>query len=241
MQKKPCRNDEADICAIENVKADGVLHKLGIISDTHGILRPQTAEILKMCDAILHAGDIDTKEVLDKLNSIAPVYAVRGNADGEWAAFMKEELSFKLYGINFHMIHNKKKISGNMENADIIIYGHSHKYEEKNADGRLYLNPGSCGARRFRLPVTMAVIEITKADYRVKKIDISDNVDGSLKDCLNIKQIINSVIKDTNRGIPVKEIASRNGIEEKLAEQICRLYLTHPGVDADGIMTKMGL
>lgn len=217
------------------------MHKIGIISDTHGMLRPQITEILSGCEAILHGGDIDKQEILDELKRIAPTYAVRGNADGEWAEDIPESLSFELYGIKFYMIHNRKKMPKVLPEANVIIYGHSHKYEEKNEGCQLFLNPGSCGPKRFMLPVTMAVLEITDSEsYNVKKIEIRKELDenGLPK---NIKQVIESVMRDTNRGIPVKEIAEINGISEKLAEQICRLYLTHPGVDADGIMTKMGI
>lgn len=234
------------------------MHKIGIISDTHGLLRPQIIEILSGCEAILHGGDIDKKEILDELRCIAPTYAVRGNADGEWAGDIPESLSFELYGIKFYMIHNRKKMPNVIPEADVIIYGHSHRYEEKNEGCQLFLNPGSCGPKRFMLPVTMEVLEITDSGlYNVKRIEIptkslSDkNISslsaGNMQELdenglpKNIKQIIESVMKDTNRGIPVKEIAEMNGISEKLAEQICRLYLTHPGVDADGIMTKMGI
>lgn len=234
------------------------MHKIGIISDTHGLLRPQIIEILGGCEAILHGGDIDKQEILDELGRIAPTYAVRGNTDGEWAGNIPESLSLKLCGIKFYMLHNRKKMPKTIPEADIIIYGHSHKYEEKNEGCRLFLNPGSCGPKRFMLPVTMAVLEITDSgSYNVKRIEVSQKSfndkkmnssgTGNQQDLdesglpKNIKQIIESVIKDTNRGIPVKEIAEMNGISEKLAEQICRLYLTHPGVDADGIMTKMGI
>lgn len=234
------------------------MKKIGIISDTHGLLRPQVIEILSGCEAILHGGDIDKKEILDELNHIAPTYAVRGNTDGEWAEDIPDSLSLELFGIKFYMLHNKKKMTEDIPEADIIIYGHSHKYEEKNEGCRLFLNPGSCGPKRFILPVTMAVLEITDSGtYNVKRIEIptkslndkninsfgADNRQELDENGLpkNIKKIIESVMKDTNRGIPVKEIAEMNGISEKLAEQICRLYLTHPGVDADGIMTKMGI
>lgn len=236
------------------------MHRIGIISDTHGLLRSEVVSILQGCEAILHGGDIDKPEILDELNQIAPTYAVRGNVDGEWAKALQESLSLELYGVRFYVTHNKKKIPKILPDADIIIYGHSHKYEEKYEGCKLFLNPGSCGPKRFRLPVTMAVLEINdddSASYNVKKIEISQkpltsgkvqsfndgNQQASDEDGLpkNIKLVIKSVIKDTNRGIPVKEIAVRNGISEQLAEQICRLYLTHPGVDEDGIMTKMGL
>lgn len=226
------------------------MHRIGIISDTHGLLRKEVLEILQNCEVILHGGDIDKQEILDKLNKIAPVYVVRGNNDKEWAEDLPETLSIELYGVRFFMVHNKKMIPKDTSDIDIIIYGHSHKYEEKYSSQQLRLNPGSCGPGRFHLPVTMAVLEISEDhSFHVEKIDIPHyhpkvqkaNCPDDSKIPENMKQVIKSVITDTNRQKPVKEIARQNGISEELAEQICRLYLTHPGVDADGIMTKMGL
>lgn len=227
-----------------------MVHRIGIISDTHGLLRPAVLEKLQGCEAILHGGDINRQEILDELKKLAPVYAVRGNNDKEWAVGLPESLSFFLYGVRFFMIHNKKGIPGDTAGMDVIIYGHSHKYEEKYDGRQLWLNPGSCGPRRFRMPVTMALLEIAEdASFRVDKIEIVQEASGAKeakevtgeKLPQNIRQVINLVIRDTNRGRPVKEIAERNGISEELAEQICRLYLTHPGVDAEGIMGKMGI
>ena len=223
------------------------MQKIGIISDTHGLLRPQVSEILSGCSAILHGGDIDKQEILDSLKRIAPTYAVRGNTDGEWAAALPESLTLELHGIKFYMTHNRKSIPKMLPDADIIIFGHSHMYEEKHESGKLFLNPGSCGPKRFVLPVTMAVLKITDSgSYDVEKIVISEQpyIPQVLDEAAipqDIKQIIIAVMKDTNRKIPVDEIAKKNGISIQLAEQICRLYLTHPGVSADGIMAKMGL
>ena len=226
------------------------MHRIGIISDTHGMLRPEVLEKLNGCDAIIHGGDINKQIILDELNKIAPVYAVRGNNDKEWADKLAHSLSLVLYGVSFFIVHNKKEIPKELADTQVVIYGHSHKYEEKCVDGRLFLNPGSCGPRRFTQPVTMAILEIEGAtSFQVQKIDIPHKTSGASgtdnseteKIPQNIKQIVNQVIKETNKGKSVKEIADKYGINEQLTEQICRLYLTHPGVDADGIMGKMGL
>lgn len=222
-------------------------HRIGVISDTHGLLRPEIVEILKNCELILHGGDINRQKILDKLEKIAPIHAVRGNNDKEWAENLPETLLLNFYGVSVFMIHNKKQIPKDMDQADVVIYGHSHKYEEKYEEGRIWLNPGSCGPRRFTQPITMAVLEIGEdGSVRVERHEIPHKNQEGPKAAgeelpADIKQRIESVIKDIERGRPVKEIAKKNGIRETLAEQICRLYLTHPGVDADGIMTKMGL
>lgn len=222
-------------------------HQIGIISDTHGLLRKEISALLQNCDAILHAGDVDNQEIIDKLNAIAPTYVVRGNNDKAWADNLPEMLTLELYGLRFLMVHNKEMIPENTDGFDIILYGHSHKYEETYFNQQLWLNPGSCGPRRFKLPVTMAELVIAAdKSFRVRKVEIIEphspiKIPDSEKLPPNIKQIIISVIKGIERGIPVTEIARRNRISEALSEQICRLYLTHPGIDADGIMTKMEL
>lgn len=226
------------------------MYKLAILSDTHGLLRPEIIEKLHGCAAILHGGDINKQSILDELAKIAPLYVVRGNNDKEWAEDLPETLDLTLYGVRFFMVHNKKKIPKDTAGIDVIIYGHSHKYEEKYISGQLFINPGSCGPRRFTQPVTMAILTIQEdASFQVEKIEILRQVSGSESPACpeenkmpaDIKRIIKAIIKDTNRGRSVKEMAQSYGISEELTEQICRLYLTHPGVDADGIMGKMGL
>lgn len=227
------------------------MYRIGIISDTHGLLRPEVLEKLDGCDAIVHGGDINRQKILDELSKIAPVYAVRGNNDKEWADNLPHSLSPVLCGVRFFIVHNKKDIPKELENIDIVVYGHSHKYEEKRIDGRFFLNPGSCGPRRFTQPVTMALLEIaddgaflvSKIDIPHKKPDASAIPAADDKKAVpeNIKEIIYRVIKETDKGKSVEEIAGKYGIDKELTEQICRLYLTHPGVDVDGIMGKMGL
>ena len=230
------------------------MHRIGIISDTHGLLRPEVAETLKDCEAILHGGDINSAKILDELGRIAPIYVVRGNNDKEWAKDLQETLSIELCGIRFFMVHNKRYIPKNLENIDVVVYGHSHKYEEKYINEMLLLNPGSCGPRRFTQPITFAVLETwDDHSFRVKKIEISHrkkggstaNVSGdSLGKWMegrDMNRIVESVMRDTDKGIPVPEIARKYGISVELAELICRLYLTHPGVSTDGIIGKMGL
>ena len=148
--------------------------KLGIISDTHGLLRPEVVEILKSCDCILHAGDIDRPELLDELRYLGSLYVVRGNNDGDWAQNLSRTLRFKIEGIEFFMTHNKKDVAWNLGNAQIVIFGHSHHYFEEMIDERLWLNPGSCGRRRFGGDVTMAVMEIDSGNWKINKILFSE-------------------------------------------------------------------
>jgi putative phosphoesterase len=220
-------------------------YKIGVISDTHGLVRDEVKEYLKSCDFIFHAGDIHKLSVLEELQNIAPTYAVRGNADkGEWAEELSAVKVIEDIGIKVLMIHNKKQIDVDLVPYDLIIYGHSHKYEEKTADGIIWLNPGSCGPRRFNQPITMAMLYVEdNGSFRIQKIDFQHKNENSVE-TINaelIKEYLPNIIKDIDKGSNVEKIAKKYHISLQLSEQICRLYLTHPGVDADGIMGKMGI
>ncbi len=260
-------------------------YRIGILSDTHGLLRMDVTEALKGCGAILHGGDINRQEILDQLEQIAPVYAVRGNNDKEWAEHIPETLTVSFGRVTFFMIHNRKMIAReDLDGADVVIYGHSHRYEERcgklcgesGTGSRLWLNPGSCGPRRFAQPITMAVMEIEEnGSCRVERIDLShkggilrrratacrstsaaggvwtagdeasaaseEAEDDAMKLPANIQDLVPLVIKEMKRGRPVAEIAKKTGLSYELTEQICRLYVTHPGVDLDGILRRMGI
>ncbi len=146
--------------------------KLGIISDTHGLLRPEVISELADCDAILHSGDINKQEIIDRLNQIAPTYVVRGNNDKDWAEQIPYELQLELGGISIYMTHKKKDIPKDVSAYQLVVYGHSHKYSEKTVDGVCFLNPGSCGPRRFDQEITMATAVIETGEINVQKIEI---------------------------------------------------------------------
>ena len=148
------------------------MKKIGIISDTHGVLRPEVLKILETCDCIFHVGDFTKPEILDRLRPMASIYAVRGNNDKEWAEGLAKSLQFTIEGVRFFMVHNKKDVAWNLGDVQIVVYGHSHKYCEKMIDGRLWLNPGSCGSSRFGGDVTMAVMTVGNGSYQVEKIVI---------------------------------------------------------------------
>ena len=146
--------------------------KIGIISDTHGLLRSEVMEILETCDCIFHGGDINRPEILDQLRPLASIYAVRGNNDKEWAEGLAQTLRFTIEGVEFFMTHNKKDVSWDLGTVQVVIFGHTHKYLEQNIDGRLWLNPGSCGKRRSDQEITMAVMTVEKGKYQTEKIVI---------------------------------------------------------------------
>lgn len=214
---------------------------LGILSDTHNLLRPEVLAALTGTDAILHAGDINNQGILDQLRNIAPVYAVRGNADKEWAAHLPGFLDFELDGLRVYMTHKKKDLPEDLSPYDLVIVGHSHRYSEIEQGKTRIINPGSCGPRRFHQPITMATAEISGGSIKVKRIDIAHPAPAPKVDPNDIASQIEIVVREFNRGRGTRATAEKYGIDPALAEQIVRLYVTHPGVTVDGIMTKMGL
>lgn len=149
--------------------------RIAILSDTHGLLRPEVVEYLKTADVILHGGDINKQSIVDELRQYAPLYIVRGNNDKEWAQDIPHDLTLTLDGMTFVMVHNKKEVP-NLAGADVVVFGHSHKYLQEEKDGVLWLNPGSCGPRRFHQEITMMMAELTGGSLRVEKITIPHEV-----------------------------------------------------------------
>ena len=215
--------------------------KLGIISDTHDLLRPEVLTALEGADAILHAGDINSQNILDQLQTIAPVYAVQGNADKEWAGSLPPFLDAQLGGLHIYMTHKKKDLPDDLKNYDLVIVGHSHQYSETQQGSTLIVNPGSCGPRRFHQPITLARAIVEGRDISVTRIDIAHPSRPPKIDPTDIAAQIEVVIKEVDKGRGAAKISEKYGMDPALAEQIVRLYLTHPGVTVDGIMTKMGL
>ena len=108
--------------------------KIAILSDTHGLLRPEVLDRIAGCDAIIHGGDINKPEIIDRLKKIAPVYVVRGNNDKEWAENIPESLTFQIEQCRFFVVHNRKSVPKDLHDTDVVIYGHSHKYAEQMAN-----------------------------------------------------------------------------------------------------------
>ena len=146
--------------------------KLAILSDTHGLLRPQVVEHLKTADAILHGGDINKPAIVEQLQQYAPLYIVRGNNDKEWAEDIPHDLIVTLEGVTIFMVHNKKEVPADLSGVDVVVFGHSHKYVQEEKDGLLWLNPGSCGPRRFHQEITMIMVKIEDGTIQVEKIGI---------------------------------------------------------------------
>jgi uncharacterized protein len=136
---------------------------IGVISDTHGLLRPEAIDALRGSDLIVHAGDIGGPEILEALREVAPVVAVRGNNDrGPWAAALPETDVVETGGRSLYVLHDVKALDLDPRAAGFaaVIAGHSHQPRIERRDGVLYLNPGSAGPRRFRLPIAVARLDV---------------------------------------------------------------------------------
>lgn len=164
--EKSCTNRQAK-------EKEQEIHRIAVISDTHGLLRPEVIEQLKTCERIFHGGDIGKPEIINQLKAICETYVVRGNVDKSLLLEIGNEIEVELFGFRIYMVHNKKEIRNNLSGVDIVIYGHSHKYEVRELETITYLNPGSCGPRRFRLPVTMMILVFYPFEHRfeIKRVD----------------------------------------------------------------------
>ena len=146
--------------------------RIAVLSDTHGLLRPEVLEAIDGCDAIIHGGDINKPEIIDRLKEIAPVYVVRGNNDKAWAEHIPATLTFQIEDCRFFLVHNKKEVPKILTGIDAVIFGHSHKYFDENIDERLWLNPGSCGKRRFDQEITLAILTVDVSTLSTQKVVI---------------------------------------------------------------------
>jgi putative phosphoesterase len=148
---------------------------VGVISDTHGLLRPQALEALRGSDLIIHAGDVGKPEVLDPLRALAPTFVVRGNVDhGGWAARLPMIARVDAGGRVFHVLHDIAQLDLDPPAAGVaaVIFGHSHKPSIETRAGVLYLNPGSAGPRRFELPVSVARLRVVGRELRPEIVEL---------------------------------------------------------------------
>lgn len=144
--------------------------RVAVMADTHGVLRPEVESILETCDVIVHAGDFDNQMLYHKLNVNQPLYAVRGNNDRGWSGGLGQVNRFEIGGVKFIMAHERVDIPSVLKDIQVVIFGHSHMYYQQEISGRLWLNPGSCGYKRFTLPLSMAVMTIEDGTYEVETV-----------------------------------------------------------------------
>jgi uncharacterized protein len=145
--------------------------RIGLISDTHGLLRPQALDALRGSELILHAGDVGKPEILTALRDLAPVIAVRGNVDtADWARALPETAVAEAGGVRLYVLHDLHALDLNPAAAGfrVVVNGHSHQPGKFERDGVLYVNPGSAGPRRFQLPASVARLHLEHTPFEVK-------------------------------------------------------------------------
>jgi uncharacterized protein len=149
--------------------------RVGLIADTHGLLRSQATALLQGCEHILHGGDIGAPAILEQLAALAPVTAVRGNNDTQaWAASLPQTQLLEFQAVRIYLIHDLADLELEPAAADVhvIVSGHSHRPLVRERDGVIYVNPGSAGPRRFRLPISIGQLEISGASVTAKLIEL---------------------------------------------------------------------
>jgi uncharacterized protein len=149
--------------------------RIGLISDTHGLLRKEALEALCGSELIIHAGDVGKAEILEELGKIAPVVAVRGNVDtASWAMGLPETAVVEAQGASIYVLHdvNVLDLKPAAAGFHVVVSGHSHQPGKKERDGVLFVNPGSAGPRRFRLPITVAKLRFEKGKWVVEFVDL---------------------------------------------------------------------
>ena len=148
---------------------------IGVISDTHGLMRPEAVEALRGSDRILHAGDVGAPEILEALAKIAPITAVRGNVDyASWARALPETEVIEAGGALIYMLHDQGQLDLKPEAAGfrVVVYGHSHQPKLGEKNGVVYFNPGSAGPRRFRLPVSVGRLKIKAGKVEAELVEL---------------------------------------------------------------------
>jgi uncharacterized protein len=169
--------DAGDVGGNDGDFADmaNAVKRIGVISDTHGLLRKEAVEALRGSELILHAGDVGKPEILEELRKIAPVIAVRGNVDtGAWAQSLPETAVAEAGAVLIYVLHDVKAPDLNPATAGfrIVVSGHSHKPGKTERDGVLYINPGSAGPRRFHLPVTVARLNLAEEPWKLDFVEL---------------------------------------------------------------------
>ena len=154
--------------------------KIGLISDTHGLLRKEALDALRGSDLIIHAGDVGDPKILEALRQIAPVVAVRGNVDtAEWAKSLPETAVVEAGVVHIYVLHDSNALDLDAKAAgfDIVVSGHSHKPGRSERNGVTYINPGSAGPRRFRLPIAVARLHLGVTPWDLEFVDLEQGVE----------------------------------------------------------------
>jgi uncharacterized protein len=158
--------------------------RVGVISDTHGLLRPEAVRVLQGVDLIIHAGDVGDASILVELKKIAPVFAVRGNVDTEdWAKELPKTTVVEANGASFYVLHNLQELDLRPEASGFaaVISGHTHQPVQEMRGGVLYLNPGSAGPKRFNLPISLAFVDTGAKPWNVEFVKLVQNSNAQHK------------------------------------------------------------
>jgi uncharacterized protein len=156
------------------LKANDAL-RVGLISDTHGLLRPEARAFLVGCDYIIHGGDVGGTDILEILGAIAPLIAVRGNNDkGACAARLRETELIRVGNVFFYVVHDIAELDIDPRSAGVrvVVSGHSHRPSVEERDGILYVNPGSCGPRRFKLPISVGEVTVSGSAVTARTLEL---------------------------------------------------------------------
>ena len=148
------------------------MKRVAILSDSHGLLRPEVRKELEAADCLIHAGDLDTPDILRTLEEYGESYIVRGNNDVYWSNDLPRTLQMEIEGVRFLVVHNKMDLWSVPPDIDVVIYGHTHRYDQDQMGKVLWLNPGSCGWPRFRSELSMIRMEIHQGKYQIHRIDL---------------------------------------------------------------------
>lgn len=149
--------------------------RIGLISDTHGLLRPQALDALRGSDLIIHAGDVGKREILTALRKLAPVVAVRGNIDtADWASALPATAVAEAGAVLLYVLHDVHDLDLDpaASGFHIVVSGHSHQPGQSERNGVFYINPGSAGPRRFQLPVSVALLKVDRKPYKVEFVEL---------------------------------------------------------------------
>ena len=174
-RKSSEKSQDQKTSAIQKNDVARIPRKIGLISDTHGLLREEALRGLRGSDLIIHAGDVGDPDILEALRKIAPVVAVRGNVDtAEWAKSLPETAVVEAGAVNIYVLHdaNALDLGPRAAGFQIVVSGHSHKPLQTERNGVMFLNPGSAGPRRFHLPITVALLDLTAQPWRVEFLDL---------------------------------------------------------------------
>ena len=149
------------------------MKQIAILSDTHGFLRENVIQELAAADCIIHAGDVGSPNIIASMRGFGETYVVRGNNDKDWVSTLPKSLEFTIEDVRFFVIHDKSDLPSPLTHVDVVVYGHSHKYSATVINKVLYLNPGSCGKRRFNLALTMCRMTVNAGCYKHEKLALS--------------------------------------------------------------------